>query len=187
MVFSHDTEDALQITADLVNTARPGVEALADVADLTRFGATHGFSSAAEPDGDVLVKVRSLRDRLRQVWTNDDLDTTVGMLNALIADSDARPFLTKHDDWDWHLHFTPLGSPLDRQLAAETAMALVFLVRHDELGRLKLCAGEGCDAVLVDLSRNRSKRYCDTGNCGNRANIAAYRSRLRAISDGAGR
>lgn len=187
MVFSHDTEDALQVTADLVNTDRPGVEALADVGDLTRFAAAHGFGTAAEPDHEVLIRVHALRDRLRRVWTGDDLDATVGLLNGLIADSDARPFLTRHDDWGWHLHFTPLGSPLDRQLAAETAMALVFLVRHDELGRLRLCAGQDCDAVLVDLSRNRSKRYCDTGNCGNRANVAAYRSRLRAGANGGGR
>jgi predicted RNA-binding Zn ribbon-like protein len=29
---------------------------------------------------------------------------------------------------------------------------------------------------VVDLSKNRSKRYCDSG-CGNRANVAAYRQR----------
>ena len=32
--------------------------------------------------------------------------------------------------------------------------------------------------VLVDLSKNRSRRFCDTGNCGNRQHVAAYRERL---------
>jgi predicted RNA-binding Zn ribbon-like protein len=36
--------------------------------------------------------------------------------------------------------------------------------------------------VLVDLSKNSSKRYCDTGNCGNRTNVAAYRARKRLQS-----
>ena len=31
--------------------------------------------------------------------------------------------------------------------------------------------------MLIDLSKNSSKRYCDTGNCGNRTNVAAYRAR----------
>jgi len=28
-----------------------------------------------------------------------------------------------------------------------------------------------------DVSRNRSRMYCDTGNCGNRQHVAAYRAR----------
>jgi predicted RNA-binding Zn ribbon-like protein len=36
--------------------------------------------------------------------------------------------------------------------------------------------------VLVDLSRNRSKRYCDSRTCGNRLHVAAYRERQRAAS-----
>jgi predicted RNA-binding Zn ribbon-like protein len=37
--------------------------------------------------------------------------------------------------------------------------------------------------VVVDLSRNKSKRFCATGNCGNRANVAAYRARKRSAAD----
>ena len=33
------------------------------------------------------------------------------------------------------------------------------------------------EAVLTDLSRNRSRVFCDTGNCGNRQHVAAYRER----------
>jgi predicted RNA-binding Zn ribbon-like protein len=29
----------------------------------------------------------------------------------------------------------------------------------------------------MDLSRNRSRIFCDTGNCGNRQHVAAYRER----------
>ena len=42
----------------------------------------------------------------------------------------------------------------------------------------RICAAPDCQAVLVDLSKNRSRRYCDTGNCGNRQHVAAYRERL---------
>ena len=45
-----------------------------------------------------------------------------------------------------------------------------------EFGRLARCAADRCDDVLVDLSKNRSRRFCDT-SCANRTNVAAYRAR----------
>jgi predicted RNA-binding Zn ribbon-like protein len=59
-------------------------------------------------------------------------------------------------------------------------MAFADLVRLEELDRLRICDADDCQAVLVDLSRNHSRRYCDTGNCGNRQHVAAYRARRRA-------
>jgi predicted RNA-binding Zn ribbon-like protein len=50
------------------------------------------------------------------------------------------------------------------------------VIRADELARLRVCAADDCEDVVVDLSKNRSKRFCD-GGCGNRANVAAYRAR----------
>ena len=74
---------------------------------------------------------------------------------------------------------TEPSAPLAHRIGAESAMGLLDLIRTDDLGRLKTCAAPDCEALLVDLSRNSSKRYCDTGNCGNRANVAAYRARRR--------
>ena len=45
------------------------------------------------------------------------------------------------------------------------------------LDRLHSCAAEDCDDVVLDLTRNRSKRFCDTGNCANRTHVKAYRAR----------
>jgi predicted RNA-binding Zn ribbon-like protein len=61
----------------------------------------------------------------------------------------------------------------------EAAMALVDVIRMKELERLQVCAGEDCRDVFVDLSKNRSRRFCEQG-CGNRANVAAYRARRAA-------
>ena len=49
----------------------------------------------------------------------------------------------------------------------------------DELDRLRVCASETCTDVLVDLSKNRSRRFCEA-SCGNRASVAAYRARQAA-------
>jgi predicted RNA-binding Zn ribbon-like protein len=63
-------------------------------------------------------------------------------------------------------------------MLVETAMAMVDLIRLDELSRLALCADPDCDGVVLDLSRNRSRRFCSTA-CTNRAAAAAYRERQR--------
>jgi predicted RNA-binding Zn ribbon-like protein len=51
-----------------------------------------------------------------------------------------------------------------------------------ERERLRLCEAPNCQQALVDLSRNRSKRYCDARTCGNRLNVAAYRERKRSAA-----
>ena len=55
-------------------------------------------------------------------------------------------------------------------------MAMVDIVRAVELSRLAVCADETCDGLVLDLSRNRSRRYCSAA-CGNRIAVAAYRAR----------
>ncbi len=59
-------------------------------------------------------------------------------------------------------------------------MALAQVVTADEIDRLRICEAPTCHAVLLDLSRNSSKRYCDASTCGNRLHVAAYRERKRS-------
>ena len=77
---------------------------------------------------------------------------------------------------EWHLHLASQHDPLWQRMGAEFAMALADLIRIGELRRLKVCAAPDCEAVLIDLSRNRSKRYCSV-TCTNRNAAAAYRAR----------
>lgn len=178
MTFAHDVEEALLAAADLVNTAARGQERLPDLPSLETFAAERDYQ-AASVEAVTLNRVHRLRARLRLVWEITALDDLVAYLNEALADSQARPALLRHDGWGWHVHYTPVGAPLDKVILAEAAMAIVTLFQLDELGRLKRCAAPDCDGVLVDLSRNRSKRYCDAAICGNRANVAAYRARQR--------
>ena len=55
-------------------------------------------------------------------------------------------------------------------------MAMIDVIRADELSRLGICADDTCDGLVLDLSRNRSRRFCCTA-CGNRNAVAAYRAR----------
>ncbi len=120
--------------------------------------------------------MKRLRSQLASLWTADE-DAAVKTVNQLLIDARALPQLVKHDHWDWHLHATTPEAPLAERMGTEAAMALVDVIRSKEMDRLRVCAADDCDAVVLDLSRNRSKLYCDTGNCANRTHVAAYRAR----------
>jgi predicted RNA-binding Zn ribbon-like protein len=68
--------------------------------------------------------------------------------------------------------------PWHQRILVESAMAMVDVVRANEMSRLRVCAATGCDGIVLDLSRNRSRRYCST-TCSNREAQAAHRARLR--------
>lgn len=176
MVFAPDTEIALRTVVNLINTGANGRELLASGADLDRFLDAEGFSGSRAGDAAEVASVRELRRRLAELWTADE-DTAVAAVNRLLREANALPQLMKHDEWDWHLHATTREAPLADRMGTEAAMALADVIRSKEMDRMLVCEAEDCDAVVLDLSRNRSKRYCDTGNCANRAHVAAYRAR----------
>jgi len=177
MRFAHDTEIALVSAAALVNTRQASVDQLADAAGLAAFLEENPYTGRIVGDAAELAEVRGMRERIREVWDAPHRDAVVGLVNSLLEESGARPYLTRHDVWDWHLHVTEPDAPLAHRIAAESAMGFADLVRVDDLSRLRRCDAPDCDDVLVDLSRNRSKRYCDARNCGNRLHVAAYRAR----------
>ncbi len=178
MVFAHDTEVALNAAAALVNTATED-ELLPDVASLDSFVDEWGWTGAREHDERELVAVRALRPRLRALWEAPDEDAAVERVNAMLQEACALPQLIKHDEWDYHLHATAAQAALEVRMMVEAAMAMVDVIRMKELGRLRICAADDCGDVLVDLSKNRSRRFCDV-SCGNRMNVAAYRARRAA-------
>jgi hypothetical protein len=74
--------------------------------------------------------------------------------------------------------------PAEKQLSTALALALADVALAGELTRLRTCSGEACENAFVDLTRNRSKQFCDEANCANRAHVRAYRAR-RAAEAGA--
>lgn len=173
MLFANDTEEGLRSAAALVNTADG--EQLPDVEALAQFARHWNWTGNLSLDEAELNAVRALRPRLRALWDGDE-DLVVDTVNGLLREFDALPQLVRHDSWDYHIHAVPREAPLSARMAVEAAMAFVDLVRSGELSRLRVCASEDCRNVLVDLSKNRSRRFCESG-CGNRAAVAAYRAR----------
>jgi len=178
MVFAHDTEMALAFTAALVNTGRQSEEGLPDVAALDAL--VHEWRWTGDQAGDEaeLEAVRALRPRLARLWGAGE-DEAVEIVNEMLREFHALPQLVRHDGFDYHVHATSPHAPLAERMAVDAAMAFSDVIRLGELDRLGICAAADCSDVLVDLSKNRSRRFCDT-TCANRTNVAAFRARARA-------
>jgi predicted RNA-binding Zn ribbon-like protein len=175
MVFTHDTERSLTVAAALVNTEQPDGDELADVPALDRFVTDWGLTGMRRGDSAELDQVRALRPRLRALWHADE-DGVVAAVNAMLREAGALPQLVTHDEFGYHLHATPPDVPLADRIMAEAAMAVADVVRCGQLERLRVCDAPDCDDVVVDVSKNRSRRYCGA-SCSNRVNVAAFRAR----------
>lgn len=179
MVFTDDTEISLQTAVALVNTAEEP-DTLTTLDALDEFVTRWGFTGRRDRDHAELDAVRAARPRLRALFTASGADA-VDRTNAILADHRATPRLVRHDDMDWHIHAVDDDAPLATRMLVEAAMAMIDVIRAHEMSRLATCADEDCSSLVIDLSRNRSRRYCST-TCGNRNAVAAYRSRRRGTT-----
>ena len=186
MDLGHDTVAALESVVALVNTSPDcgGRDSMLDLTALQAFVNRHHVSEIDHLDQDDLRSVRRLRGRLHEVFIAaadlEDPHRVVSLVNGIVADARTTPRLTDHDSWPLHVHYSAPGAAVAEHLAADCGMALAFVLAAGERDRLRQCAAPDCSRVLVDLSRNRSRRYCDAQTCGNRLHVAAYRARRRA-------
>ena len=85
-----------------------------------------------------------------------------------------------------HRRLGPRRSTLEWTWASSEALDAVLwplvqgaadLLTSVDPRRLKRCAGDGCGFLFLDQSRNRSRRWCDMTDCGNRAKARRHRQR----------
>ncbi len=76
--------------------------------------------------------------------------------------------------WDWAV----MPAALERLLwpLVRSAADLLVAPLRD---RVKQCPGHGCGWVFLDLTKNRSRRWCEMEVCGTRNKIRRYRERRR--------
>src|SRR3712207_6082226 len=126
----------------LVNSAEPP-DTLTCPADLDAFIAEHRYSGDYARDDAELAAVRALRAPLRALLTADR-DAAVIIVNEILARHRAVPQLLRHDGFDYHIHAVGPDAPLADQIEVETAMAMIDLIRADELSRISVCADDTC-------------------------------------------
>jgi predicted RNA-binding Zn ribbon-like protein len=161
--FAPDTEDSLEFVVALGNTD-PG---------------------ASRSGDDELVTPDQLADLLsRNIYTGRvdhdevelDGDAAVVKVNAMLSSARAMPQLVCHDGIDWHMHATAPDAPLAERIRVEASLAIIDVIRMNEMERLRVCEADDCTGLFLDLSRNGSKRFCSV-RCGNRMNMIAFRER----------
>ena len=100
-------------------------------------------------------------------------------LNAVLAEGMARRRLCPSPSaggccWTW------TGEPDDLDwMLWPLAWSAAELLTGGELDRVKSCGGETCDWLFLDVSKNRSRRWCDMRYCGNQAKARRHYHRSR--------
>ncbi len=131
----------------------------------------------------VLRRAIALREAIYRVFSavaGDRLpkDSDLTILNEELARAWIRLQLTYKADnfvWGW----TGGGTDLDRVLWP-VARSAADLLTSEERARVGQCADDrGCGWLFLDMSRNRSRRWCDMRDCGNRAKAKRHYYRKR--------
>jgi len=72
--------------------------------------------------------------------------------------------------WDWDSHSDKLDSVI-----WPVVRSAVDLMTSEAIKRVGECADDqGCGWLFWDSSRNRSRRWCDMSDCGNRAKVRRF-------------
>jgi len=171
--------------AELINSGRSGSDdLLPDLSAVQAFADRYAFFGAPAEPAD-LTRLRSHRadlDEIARACEAGEIDRAIEGLNALLARTGASPQIAAHHGRGPHFHVSRPDSPLANRMAAHFAMGLAWLVVAGQASRIHTCESPSCDEVFVDMSRNRSRRYCDSKTCGNRLHVAAYRARKQATT-----
>jgi len=185
MQFAHDAVEALEFAVELANTdaaaSRSGADELSTLADLAGLLGQYTFSGRIDGDEAELRDVRAAREEVRRVW-GLERDAAAAAVNGIMERAHALPYLARHDELDWHLHATQPEAPLGERMRVEAGLALMDVIRMDEMRRLRICEADDCAGLILDLSRNGSKRFCSV-RCGSRMNMTAFRKRQRESSE----
>ena len=174
-------------------------EYLTSYADLVEWGRQAGILTEQQARGllrkakerqedasQVLKRAISLRQALYRIVSatvhgKSSSRADIGIFNQELADAMSRSqIVPENGGFSWQL----IGdkNALDTVLA-EVVRSAAELLTSRELDRVRLCADESCAWAFVDLSKNRSRRWCDMKDCGNQAKARRHYKRVKAYGN----
>jgi predicted RNA-binding Zn ribbon-like protein len=181
MLFGNDVRAAFGVITDVLNTSaqRSGGEDLLEhpetIDDIARRNALSykpGHSRAEN------VEIRMLRARLEEFLRQDSVTERIPLVNMLLVSAGSVPQLASHPgDEIPHFHYTMEDAGFSSKLTALAGIGLARLMTTQGEDRFRVCEGDGCGKTFIDVSKNASRRYCDSQTCGNRLHAARYRAR----------
>lgn len=140
--------------------------------------------AAQQPSGAAaaLVEARRVRAALRALAERGRSDDGEGARAAVLAEINrvlGRSVGTRRvealSDGGYARSFVPVGDLFGGLVIPVIESAVDSLV-GGELARIHKCADRRCPRHFVDLTRSRTRRWCDMRTCGNRAKAQRFRS-----------
>jgi predicted RNA-binding Zn ribbon-like protein len=185
--FTSHVDTIVTTAVRLVNAVTPGAArgrgfaqpAGADLVDAVSEAIRAGRLQRPAVTAQQAAGLAAVAGRLRAVFDavdRGDVDMAAQTVNALLAETGARPQLDRHDGEPWHMHFHASTDSLAQGWAAGCATGLAIVLGTEMYDRLGVCTAPRCDRVYVDVSRNGTRRFCST-SCQSRVKAAAFRAR----------
>lgn len=120
---------------------------------------------------------QELREAIHLVATAAALEKplpspAVEIINNCSARGQAAAVLTSEGERVWQLGET---SSVEDALSVIAADA-INIITGERDGHLSLCASPTCQAVFLDTSQSRTRRWCDMNTCGNRQKKARFKA-----------
>ncbi len=184
---------------DFANTemvvAREKRDLLTDWSSLVNWSAGAGLISEEDADAlrcfegtlqgeDALSCARELRVRLRELAPalssgQQANESAMQFVNDLLALRVGHPVLELSEEGDaFRLRYEiPPSEPL--HLVACIAQSAAQLLCSAQATHIKKCDNADCTQLFLDTSKNKTRRWCSMGVCGNRSKAALHHQRRK--------
>lgn len=165
--------------ADVVNWARgAGLVSDREARQLLREAAARPAEASAVVKQAVLIREAIYRVFSALAAGGKPKKADLDLLNEALAKAMAHSRIVQTSEgfiWGWEGG----AAALDRLLWPVMRSA-AELLNSSQLAQVRECAGEGCGWLLLDVSRNQLRRWCDMKSCGNRAKARRHYERVKA-------
>jgi predicted RNA-binding Zn ribbon-like protein len=113
-----------------------------------------------EPNSDIAV----LREILQSVTNRKNFDTrTMKRFGELTGKAHQHRRLKPSTS---EIEFELVGLTGMQRKVSEFALQVEEILVTVELARVKKCEGDECEALFIDESKNKSRKWCDMAHCG---------------------
>lgn len=160
---------------DLCNTLTPVGDLLDTPEDVAEWLTQGGFARPDDPCKRDLKRVRTLRDSLRTAFIDHDVAQVAQVVSVWL---NAAPGRLAVDPVSMETSFCTNVTTCEC-VFVPVVLDAIDLARGG-LDRIRVCASEKCGMLYLDVSRNRSRRWCSMDRCGSRAKAHAYYVRKRS-------
>lgn len=154
---------------------------------LQRAGVMREDASAVGEDPRLLERAVRLREAIYAIGNalahgHNVSDDDIGELNWNVQKALVTPQIKfKNQELEWEVE--AMRGSISGCLGL-LALSAAGLFTSERAGRVKTCGDESCAWMFLDLSKNRSRKWCDMSDCGNLAKARRYYAKHKAEASG---